>query len=106
MTEYLSIALFSITAMVLYSVYRYFCEEICQLDDDFVKLRIETSKEINSLHNFSQVMRQEFKDAIQSNSICCKSAIAKLNNKIDDLMPKKDKYEPKKPTTKKPTATN
>lgn len=106
MTEYLSIALFSITAMVLYSIYRYFCEEICQIDDDFVKLRIETSKDIGTFNNYISVIRQEFKDAIQSNSICCKSAIAKLNNKIEELTPKKDKYEPKKPAAKKSTPTH
>ena len=106
MTEYLSIALFSITAMVLYSVYRYFCEEICQLDDDLVRVNLDTSKEINALNIFIQGMQQQFKDAIQSNSICCKSSIAKLNNRIDELTPKKDKYEPKKPAAKKSTPTH
>lgn len=91
-------------------MYRYFedlmscsnkgiCDRIEQLSRLMNKISDNWKRDVDFLD-------QRLKDGIQNNAMCCKLAIEKLNNKIDALQPKKDKYEPKKPAAKKPPATN
>lgn len=100
----------TLMAGAIFIMYRYFNDlveqafsDICERTEILTGLMNKISDNWKRDIDF---LDQRLKDGIQSNSICCKSAMDKLNHKIEALQPKKDTYEPKKPATKKPTPTD
>lgn len=110
MTEFILISVFALNTLALYIMYRYFNDIIeasyADICDRTEQLTVLMNRISDNWKRDIDFLDQRLKDGIQSNSICCRSAIDKLNHKIDTLQPKKEKYEPKKPATKKPASAN
>jgi len=113
MTEhYALIAFFSVTVMSMFSLYRYLTDMIesshdvlCDKTDHLVELVNKVSDKWEKDMHF---MDQKIKDGLQSNAICCRSGLDKLNHRIsllENKLNQKDKNEPKRPTTKKTEPT-
>jgi hypothetical protein len=112
----LIIMAFTLMAGVVYTMYRYFDNLICELTrkvdyhEENGRFGLNCEKEV--LNKRMDLFEQKLKDGLQANSICCRSSIDRINSRFAAL--EKDKHgsinvvisEPKKDKdngTRKPT---
>jgi len=116
--EIMLVMAFTLMAGVMYMMWRYFDNLICELTrvvdyyEENGRFGLNCEKEV--LNKRIDLHEQKTKDAIQSNSICCRSAMDRINSRL--LVLEKDKHgsinvvisEPKKDKdngTRKPTSS-
>lgn len=91
-TEIALVIVFTLLGTAIFLMYRYFSELINEMTrcidyhEENGRFGLKCEKE--ALNNRIDLLEQKFKDDIQSNAICCKSAIEKLKGDFgyDDLL--------------------
>lgn len=81
--EIMIVIAFTLMASAIYTMYRHFDEQIClakeqmkfQLMDDILVVTSTDRRQV-------ELLEQKLKDGLQSNSICCRSAIDRMNSRI------------------------
>ncbi len=88
---------FSILSSVMYVMWRYFDDLICGLSSNVAyneengRFGLNCEKEV--LNKRIDLIEQKCKDSIQSNAICCRSAIDRVNSRISMLENKRTKKD-------------
>ncbi len=86
---------FTILSSVMYVMWRYFDDLIKCFQCDVVRL-IEQAAEMSCVEDCKKrtdFLEQKCKDSIQSNAICCRSAIDRVNSRISMLENKRTKKD-------------
>ena len=87
--EVLVIVIVGLSSITLYSMYRYFDDLICSITktmdyyEENGRFGLKCEKEV--LNKRIDLLEQKLKDGLQSNAICNKSAIDRINSRLNSL---------------------
>jgi hypothetical protein len=83
-----SIVIFGIG--ILYAIYNYIND--C-MEQNYIRMHERSNKMHNGFNDRFNLLEQKLKDGLQSNAVCCKSAVANLKKEMEKLDYPKFKFD-------------